>query len=186
MYTCTAHPRPWTPKFPPLAPRRHIQACYLLPEFHDGGCDVLGRARCAGCGVVQEVHAVLCGGRGGIRSGPSGQRCPHILSPTLWSACPIIPSPREPPLSSVRSSPSGSPGNQPPLPTPPHVLVLPNLTAPLDPLVRLCPSGLRGLVHGRPTVNTGSMGGRWEQLGPGSQLSPTVPRGCGLSGQLAE
>lgn len=26
----------------------------------------------------------------------SGQRCPHILSPTLWPACPIIPSPRGP------------------------------------------------------------------------------------------
>ena len=90
----------------------------------------LGRARRAGCGVVQEVHAVVCGGPGGVRSGPSGQRRPHILSPTLWPACPIIPSPWEPPLSSVRSSPLGSPGNQPPFP--PN-LFPPNLTAPLGP-----------------------------------------------------
>ena len=106
------HPTSQAPgtKIPsPGPPRRHIQACYLLPEFHDGGRDVLGRVHGTGCGAVQEVHAMLCGGQGGIRSGSGRQRRPHILSPTLWPAGPIIPSPREPPLSSVRSSPSGSP-----------------------------------------------------------------------------
>lgn len=48
------------------------------------------------------------------------------------------------------------------------------------------PSGLQGLARSRPTVNTGSVGGQWGQLAPGSQLSPTVPRGCRLSGQLVE
>lgn len=115
-------PGPEHPNSLPWAPRRHIQACYLLPEFHDGGRDVLGRARGAGCGVVQEVHAMLCGGQGGVHSGSGRQTCPHILSPTLWPAGPIIPV-----LGSPRFPVSGVPPReaQPPLP--------PNLTAPLGP-----------------------------------------------------
>lgn len=109
-------PGPGHPNSLPWHPRRHIQACYLLPEFHDGGRDILGWARCAGCGVVQEVHAVLCGGRGGIRSGRSRQRHPHILSPTLWPACPIIPSPGDPAFQ-CQEFPLGKPREPAPSPT---------------------------------------------------------------------
>lgn len=138
VYTCTAHPRPWTPKFPPLAPGGSTSGlCYLLPEFHDEGCgSVLGRARCAGCGVVQEVHAVLCGGRGHAM-GPAGRDVPSHPVPTLWPAL-SFPSPRSP-LSASGVPPREAQGNQPLSQPPPRVLVHAQnlLTASSGPLVPL-------------------------------------------------
>lgn len=201
MYTCTAHPRPWTPKFPPLAPGGTSRPATYSQNSMTGM--TFGRA-CAGCRVVQKSMQCLCGGLQGPQWAKRAEM-PHILSPHPLACLPhhsqLLGSPRF-----QRSEfPSGSPGNQP----------SPNPATCAGPAESDCssgppgpplpPLGLRGLAHGSPCkhwLNGWTVGavralqpvithcqGSWlsDPQGAGPQSGPSNPTarlGVGLAGRL--